>query len=229
MVIGKGLVARNFVKYASIDEFLIFASGVSNSKSCTPEDVLREQVLLTNALKEHPSKIIVYFGTTSVYDPDLLSTPYIRHKLQMEDLVRSRANRYQIFRVSNLAGLSENPNTILNYFYSCITFDRPFTLWKRAERNIIDVDDVFRICDTLLGTGQFMGRTVNIANQENYPTPYMVRCIEAFTHKKARYTIEEKGEKFTIDISDILPTVRSLGITFGEDYLPKLLNKYYSK
>ncbi len=38
MVIGNGLVARSFDSYAQDDRFLIFASGVSNSKSSTDED-----------------------------------------------------------------------------------------------------------------------------------------------------------------------------------------------
>src|SRR5882757_4127080 len=111
MLIGKGLVARNFTRYEELDEFLVFASGVSNSKSCTPEDFRRERELLMASIRAHPSKKAVYFSTSSVNDPDLRETPYVLHKLDMEDQVRQYARQWHIFRLSNLAGASGNMTT----------------------------------------------------------------------------------------------------------------------
>ena len=37
MVIGNGMVAKRFGSYKINDQFLIFASGVSNSKNINPE------------------------------------------------------------------------------------------------------------------------------------------------------------------------------------------------
>ena len=229
MVIGKGLVARNFTRYEPLDEFLIFASGVSNSKTCTPADCLRERALLLSSVNAYPSRTLVYFSTSSVNDPDLQETPYIAHKLDMEGLIGQMAPRYHIFRLSNLAGASSNPSTILNFFYDSIKEGRPFELWKYSERNIIDVADVFRISHHILENQLFPNRVVNIANPRNERVTDIVRDIEAFTGKKAVYTEKEKGSAFTIDVSDILPICRSLQIGFGEDYLPRLLEKYYPR
>ena len=96
-------------------------------------------------------------------------------------------------------------------------------------RNIIDLEDVFRIADHILKNGLFLNDTVNIANEMNYSVAYLVTCIEAFTGKKAIFSEKEKGGGFDIDISRILPIYGSLGIRFGERYLPQLLEKYYPK
>ena len=103
MVIGNGLIAKEFKRYEDNDTFLVFASGVSHSKSCTPDDFRRERELFTTAVHANPSKKVVYFSTTSVDDPDLRETPYVVHKLAMEGLVRQLASEWHIFRLSNLA------------------------------------------------------------------------------------------------------------------------------
>jgi nucleoside-diphosphate-sugar epimerase len=228
MVIGTGLVARGFSAYGKREPFLVFASGVSNSKSCTPDDFKRERELLISSMKNARGKKVVYFSTSSVYDPDLLSTPYIRHKLDMESLVGGQGADFHIFRLSNLAGASDNPNTLLNFFYARITRGEPFELWKYSERNIIDLDDVFRIADHILKNNLFLNRVVNIANEKNYPVGYIVKCIEEFSGTSAVFSEKEKGGAFKIDISDITPICQSLNIGFGKDYLPQLLKKYYT-
>jgi nucleoside-diphosphate-sugar epimerase len=228
MVIGNGLVARSFEKYAQDDRFLIFASGVSNSKSSTDEDFRREEDLLRQQMEAHAGKILVYFSTTSVDDPALQHTAYVQHKLNMEALIRTNVNKYAIFRLSNLAGRSGNPNTILNYFYQHISQGIPFQLWQRSERNIIDVEDVFRIADYLLQHQLAVNRTLNIANTESYPVSYIVQSIEDFCGRKGIYTMEDKGGPVTIDTQAIADICRQLDIHFREGYLPGILQKYYA-
>jgi nucleoside-diphosphate-sugar epimerase len=229
MVLGNGLLARSFNKYRSINTFLIFASGVSNSKSCGEEDFRREQDLLAASIESNPDKRIVYFSTSSVNEPDLAATSYIRHKIRMEELIQGYAPNFNIFRLSNLAGASDNPTTLLNFLYSCIQGGRPFELWKYSERNIIDVEDVFRVVSHILDNALFLNRVVNIANETNYPIEYIVACIEAWCNKKARFREKERGGKFAIDLSEILPVYRALKIEFGETYLPHLIEKYYPR
>lgn len=227
MVIGKGLVAGSFSSYADQQAFLVFASGVSNSKSSTEADFRREEDLLRQSIEHNPEKHLVYFSTTSVEDPDLMQAAYSQHKLQMEELIRTNVHTYTIFRLSNLAGKSDNPNTILNYFFQHISQGIPFRLWKRSERNIIDTEDVFRIADYMLQHKLAVNRTINIANTESYPVQYIVNSIEAFCGAKGIYTLEDRGGQVTIDTRDIAPVCKTLDIHFEPDYLQKILIKYY--
>jgi nucleoside-diphosphate-sugar epimerase len=227
MVVGNGLLAKAFNSYSGKDEFLIFASGVSNSKTSTGQDYQKEKQLCAGLLLEHPDKIFVYFSTCSIEDPDLKTTGYIKHKLEMENLIKQGSGHYYIFRLSNLAGFSRNKNTVLNFFNDHISYDLPFECWKNAERNIIDVEDVYRVADYIMKNKIRVNHITNIANVRNYTVPYIVRCIESFHQKKAMMTEKEKGVPFKIDVSDILPVCEELNIRFGNDYLPELLKKYY--
>lgn len=228
MVIGRGLVAKAFKNYDAMDEFIIFASGVSDSKNSTDKDFFREQTLLLEAINQNRSKKIVYFSTCSIEDPDLKKTDYVKHKSHMEDLIRENALHYFIFRLSNLAGRTDNARTILNFFYFHIANNKPFEAWENSERNIIDVEDVFSIVDHILKNSLFQNHVVNIANTKNYAVLDIVKSIEKFSGKKAVYTRISKGAKFKIDVSLIQPICERLGIEFGNDYLSGLLKKYYS-
>ena len=227
MIIGNGLIAKGFKPYEGITTCLIFASGVSHSKSCTQKDFQREQDMLMAAIKANPSKKLVYFSTTSVNDPDLRETAYVQHKLEMEALVCMHAAQWQVFRLSNIAGAADNPTTILNFLYQNIRYGHRFQLWKYSERNIIDITDVYRVCDHILQKGLFPNTVVNIANPSNYPVSYIVKCIEIFLEKKAVYDEIAKGSSFGIDVAEIYPLYSELSIGFDEDYLPALLHKYY--
>jgi nucleoside-diphosphate-sugar epimerase len=227
MVIGNGLVAKAFESYIKNDSFLIFASGVSNSKSSSGHDYDRERFLLEKQIKEHSDKTLVYFSTSSIEDPDLKGTPYIEHKLHMEAFIKKNSSSYFIFRLSNLAGFTNNPNTILNFFYHHIFNSWPFVAWENSERNIIDVADVFAITHHILQQNIYLNEITNIANTINYPVPYIIETIEKFCGKKALCTKISKGEKFIIDVSKIETVCNHLHIDFGKDYLPQVLKKYY--
>jgi nucleoside-diphosphate-sugar epimerase len=229
MVVGNGLVASRFSSYSNADDFLIFASGVSDSKYSTQKDFDREQELLMQYLRHHPGKQFIYFSTCSVTDRDLEDTPYVGHKLRIETLIQNEAARYNIFRLTHLAGNLRNRNTILNFLYFHIQEGEHFDLWQQAERNIMDIDDVFRVTDFVLTNGLFPNHILNIGNTRNYSVQYIVHCLESFTHKKAHYSTKQKGAKLFIDLAEVKPVFDQLGIEFNQDYLPKLLEKYYPK
>lgn len=106
MVIGHGDLAQ-VLKLRDRDDLTYFASGVSNSQ-CTDEiEFYRERLLLKTVSDNH----IVYFSSLSIYDKD---SHYTRHKLQMEQLVKEKANIYTIIRLGNITW-GDNPNTIINY------------------------------------------------------------------------------------------------------------------
>jgi nucleoside-diphosphate-sugar epimerase len=229
MVVGNGLIAKAFQNYKSKDHFLIFASGVSDSKSDNESDFKREYDLLSESISNNPEKKIVYFSTSSVFDNDLKETPYAKHKIKLENLIKKNASSYNIFRLSNLAGFSNNPNTILNFFYFHIVQGRHFDLWKNSERNIIDIEDVYRVINYALENNLFENEIVNMANTNNYQVNHIVETIEKFVNLKAIFTEKNKGGKISIDVSKVKPLFELLKIEFEENYLSRLLAKYYPK
>jgi nucleoside-diphosphate-sugar epimerase len=227
MVIGNGMVAKRFAGYKEDEDFLIFASGVSNSKNKEEADYLREYNLLADCIAKNPDKTFVYLSTTSVNDPQEAAARYITFKLSIEQYIAAHAKKYVIFRVSNLVGISPNPHTVLNFFVHHIKEGIPFNLWENASRNIIDVDDFFLIADQILRTRLFLNSIVHVANTCSYTVKQIVNTIETFCHKKAAFVSLDKGADYTIDVSDILPVIKACNINFDDDYLLHLLNKYY--
>jgi nucleoside-diphosphate-sugar epimerase len=227
MVIGNGMVAKRFEAYRTNEQFLIFASGVSNSKIINPEAYERELVLLKRSIAENREKTLVYFSTCSIYDPGEENSKYVLHKKRIERLIEEDHKQFHIFRVSNLVGRSENRNTILNFYVHHILGGVNFDLWTNATRNLIDIDDVYRIVDHVLKGGIAKNRVINIANTENYSTQEIIIAIEGLWRTKANYIPIQKGHAFDIDLSVTRPIMNELGIHFGKNYLTNLLRKYY--
>lgn len=227
MVIGNGLLAKRFHTYNNSDRHVVFASGVSNSGNTTKSEFRREEELLLNTIKDNPGKTIIYFGTCSVYDPALSHSPYVLHKLALEDMIMKYAGSYHIFRISNLAGKTNNPNTILNYFAQHILTKTPFTLWINSSRNIIDIDDAFLICDYIIKNNLFPNQAVNIANAINYPVKDIVGALETRFNLKADYKLIEKESNPSIDTSAIKEIIAKLNINFDSSYLQRTIEKYF--
>lgn len=229
MVIGNGMVAKRFESYKTNDQFLIFASGVSNSKNINPAAYERELILLQKAIKENPEKILVYFSTCSIYDPGEENSKYVLHKRTIEDLVQKQQEQFYIFRVSNLVGRSENRNTILNFYVYHILNGINFDLWTNAIRNLIDIDDMYRIVDHILKNRVDQNKIINIANEVDYTTTEIITTIETFLDTTANYIPIAKGNAFIIDASVTKAINNELDIHFEKNYLINLLRKYYTR
>ncbi len=227
MVIGNGMIANRFMDYKNDKSIVIFSSGVSNSKDRAEENFLREFNLLNQTIRNNPDKTIVYFSTCSIEDGDLALSPYVIHKKKIEKFIKQNVKRYYLFRVSNLAGVSNNPYTILNYFIFNIHSGHSLTVWKNASRNIIGIDDMHSIINYFLREEKGMNTTINIANPKNYSVSYIITCIEEHLNKKAICNEIEKGDNYKIDVSAIEPVISKLNIQFDNNYMPSLLKKYY--
>ena len=227
MVIGHGMIAKRFEVYHNDDRFAIFAAGVSNSKNRIDAHYKREIQLLEQTIKEHKEKIFVYFSTCSLYDPEEKQSAYITHKKQVEEIIQSNSKRFSIFRVSNLVGRSDNPNTVLNFFIYHIRNQINFDLWSKASRNLVDIDDMYKIVDNILQAGSYANGIINIANPSSYKVAEIVAAIENRWQMQANYVLIPKGSTFDIDISGISPIIKKLEIHFDDNYLVNLLEKYY--
>jgi len=225
MVIGNGLLAKGFKRYADNDEIIIFASGVSNSSSISKSDFSREEVLLKKYLKSEKNKLFIYFGTCSIYDKYPINPLYIEHKLRMEELVKAEHVHYLIFRLSQVLG-QNNKSQLVRFLVDRIKDNKKFDLYD-IERNLIDIDDVEKIITYIIVDKKFSNVSLNIANPFNVKVTELVRLIEKMTNLKASYDLIQKVGDLSINIEDIKPLIKELGI-FSEDYVERCLMKYYA-
>ncbi len=230
MIIGSGLIATAFTrKDIVLPDVCIYAAGVSNSTCIDPSEFLREKQRLLEIMNSQAREsAFVYFGTCSVYDQDAIDTPYVKHKLEMEQLVAAHPD-HLIIRLPQVAGRTVNPHTLLNFLYARISRSESFSLWKYAQRNIIDVSDVAAVTQVILNNNFPRNTIINIANPFSYSMPEIVSSMERVVGKIAIYKLNEKGSGYKIDTSFMESIAELADVRFGNDYLNKVLCKYYGQ
>lgn len=202
MIIGNGMLAKRFKKYKKNHNIIIFASGVSNSKEMNIKNYDREKNLLNDTISHNQDKLLVYFSTCSLEDKSQQDSKYIMHKKNMEELIQSKCKNYYIFRLPQVVGQTKSP-TLVNFLIYAIQNDIYFEVQKNATRNLIDVDDVFKISDKIITDNIFMNEIVNVASPFNIKVIDIVRILEKILGKKAKFEFVNKGCAQNIKIDKI--------------------------
>lgn len=225
MVVGSGLIASAFKEYKAVHDILIFASGVSNSSETSHAEFSREENLLRNTIANNDTKKFVYFSTCSIYDPTVSQSPYVLHKRRMEEIIAMSLKRYYIYRLPQVVGMANN-DTFINYLFRSICTQQPINIYKNSTRNLVAVEDVFRIVSHLLQMNMYENQVINIASPDSHPVLEIVMLIERITGKLAQKTVLDKGAK--LEISNI--EIRDIEIyeeIFIENYTYNILDRLF--
>lgn len=223
MIIGNGMVAKGFSSYRDVENVVIFAKGVSNSKETKLESFNRERDELKLALEQNKNSHFVYFSTCSIYDEDLNDSQYTVHKLKMEQLIENSGNNFNIFRLPQVVGHTNN-ETLVNFFKASILKREKFTVLKYAKRNLIDIEDVFKICSFIINNKIFLNSITNIATKEKTSVIQIVKSIEEVLGEEAIYNIVNSGSEYDIDVTRIEPVLKSISLKTTP--VLQLLQKY---
>lgn len=201
----------------------IFASGVSNSLESRDAEFSRERTSLLRALDT--ASLLVYFGSYASGFSDGDGTPYLRHKLEMQSLVVS-SGKGLVFLLPQVVGKTANPRTLANFLYARISAGENFTVWNNAERNLVDVDDVVRICEVLIAKGSKSG-SIPITSDQSISMPELVTIFEQVLGKKAVFSTVNKGVPLPVRSGIASEAASDLGIDLGGDYVERVIRKYY--
>lgn len=143
MIIGNGLVASVFKKNEKdYKDYLVFASGVSNSNETKKKEFDREKELIIKSILNNKNLTFLYFSSVLV---GVTNNEYYNHKLAMEELIKSITDDYVIFRVPQIIGKIGNPNNLVNFFKKAIIDGKTFTVKQRTQRALIDIEDLEKI------------------------------------------------------------------------------------
>ncbi|WP_018619565.1 NAD-dependent epimerase/dehydratase family protein [Spirosoma luteum] len=228
MLVGDGMIARRFRAYADRNDVVLFASGVSNSKETRPEPYARERHLVEDTLRQAPGCLFVYFSTASIADPIEQGSPYVMHKMALEELIKEQASAYLIIRASNVVGGPGNPHTILNFFVDRIRRQESFTIWQHAVRNVIDIDDLYQLVSGCIADASTWNQTLVVANPYSVSPLVIVQAIERHTGQKAKYELLDKGAAFTLPAEMVSKRLPNADDDWQpERYITRLLQKYY--
>lgn len=192
MIIGNGLIART-IQPADKSDVVLFASGVSNSVNAGAEEYIRESNLLLDAIRQ--GKTLYYFSTISIFDPDLENASYIRHKLNMEELIRANADNYLILRLPNIASLHGNPRNMIPFFHSALSANTTVSIQRRAKRYLIDplmlLHAVLKIREEHAGK-----QIINLIPKNAFPVIDIYLSMAGILNLEPRYEWIEGGAEY---------------------------------
>lgn len=193
-IIGSGLIARCFMNYRPIDNSVIFASGVSNSKETLNSEFDRERKLLLDVLNTTENKAtFVYFSTCSKYQGD--KTKYINHKIEMEELIKNRRSKYIIARLPNVIGYNDN-NTMIPFFIRKIKNRECITVYSEESRQFIITTDIVRIVSLLIKKN-FTGE-INLTNGINIKISNVINIISDLIGIESKVILMPEGRDYFI-------------------------------
>lgn len=165
MIVGHGDIGSILNDRVKV---IFFASGVSDS-SCTDEkEFTRERDLFMETFLKygHLNFSLFYFSSLSVY---FKNTAYTRHKLKMENLVKTSYPNHNIIRIGNIT-FGNNPKTFINYFKFRIENDLPYIVFDEY-RYLINERELLSITDNMPDRGRneisVTGRIVKVQDVVN--------------------------------------------------------------
>jgi nucleoside-diphosphate-sugar epimerase len=228
VIVGDGMMARAFAAYRDDPDVLVFASGVSNSLETSPQAFEREKLLLQATRAQNRNRLLVYFGTCSVDDPDRRASPYVLHKLEMEALLAGSDGPWQVFRLPLAIGPGHRGPTLAQYLHDRISRGESFEVWSGATRYPVDVADIFRIVQRLLAERPLANRVVNVALRP-YSVLDFVHAMEKIVGRPARYTVVQKGSGYPIPCPEVEAIADELGLPRHAGYLEDTLRCHFGR
>lgn len=226
MINGNGLIAKLFID-SDREDTVFFASGVSNSLEKDPAQFQREEDLVRKTIEENPEKIFIYFSTCSIYDSSKNNSPYVLHKLKMEQIVKSLCEKYLILRTSNAVGNGGNPNLLMNYLIRSVKSGETINVHTKATRNLIETEDIKNLTLKFIEKKNF-NKIINLAYLQNYSIIEILEVIEKFFNLNLNLNLIKEGSGYDISVPDVESYFRENRLTNKEVYLWKILEKYYS-
>ncbi|MBR7800084.1 NAD-dependent epimerase/dehydratase family protein [Undibacterium fentianense] len=229
MIVGHGLIARSFASYLKDSaDICLYAAGVSNSSTDVIVEFERERHTLLSAIAALDSQQhIIYLSTCHLVEDGAAQTPYMRHKLAMEEIVQTCPS-FLIVRLPLVVGYSNNPHTLLNYLANHIRRSYRFTGWTTARRGLIDAMDMARIVNAIVQNRWAHNCILSLAGPQIYTVPEIVSTMAEVIGRDALVDWQPKVSDFKLNPQVTLDFADRIGMKFGENYLFNTLHKYYS-
>jgi len=226
MIIGNGLIARAFKNSSYVfDDCIIFASGISDSKSDSTKEFQREFNLLSQYIKE--DKKFIYFSSIHILDPSEKDSMYVQHKLNIEEFIRSNFLNYIIYRLPVIVGKGGNSKALFNFLFNSIVKNIEMTIYLKSYRYILDVHSVVYFVNQTL---HIQNKTINLVADKAFSILEILQLFEKYLNKKAKFIRVDKGDYFEVDnteFKDSLLDKNELTIYSNYKYIEDTIRKYY--
>jgi len=219
MLVGSGLLSSVFNEYASDENVVIFASGVSNSSQTDENEFLREQELVEKTIDENLEKKFIYFSSCALVDDTNYETPYYLHKKRMEVIIQSLAPSYLIIRLPQVFGEIKEHVTLINFLCMKVLKGEMFEVWAGASRYVIHIDDVLILVRSFI-ENKLEHKIINVANTYRYTLFELIEYIEKKVDRKARFIVLDKQDSYELEFRFLQDYIKknNLKFSFGKSY-----------
>lgn len=189
MVIGNGSIATVFKNFSNKD-YVIFASGVSDSSEKRKKEFEREENLLKKIIKKFKNKTIIYFSTTSIYTK---KTKYVEHKKNMENILKTNSN-FLILRIPQIISKSGNKKNLINFLLLKILKGEIINVEMNTERSVLDIEDLKKIVYFLVNN-KTKNKCLNFSGVEFISVLSIIKIISNIIKIKAKINLINKKSK----------------------------------
>lgn len=238
-IIGTGFLARHLAVIAHRhDGVVALAAGVSAAATTSTAGFDREAELLYRIARECAAsgERLMFFSTaaagmySAVGDagredgPVFPGTPYGRHKLALEAVLRSTSVDHLILRLSHVVGAHQPPHQLLPSLVEQVCSGR-VRLFRGARRDLIDVADMVEIVDALLTRG-VRREVVNVASGRAVPVADIIGHLEHRLGVVPEHEVVAATCGQAISVAKLARLVPAVGPRFGDDYFRTVLDRY---
>jgi nucleoside-diphosphate-sugar epimerase len=224
MIIGNGLIASVF-KNSKIDytNYIIFASGVSNSQETSDDEYNREKDLVIKTINENKNLKIIYFSSIL---SDTTKNKYFENKLEIEKIIEDISDNYIIFRLPQVIGNNGNPKNLVNYLKNSIINRDEIIINNNIERSLLDVDDLLNIVNYC--KDKVNCETLKISGVQKIKLFTLCELIGILLNKKPIVKMVDniKYDNWHVDNSPIINEI--IGTIDSLNYTHTILKKYLS-
>jgi UDP-2-acetamido-2,6-beta-L-arabino-hexul-4-ose reductase len=224
MIIGNGLLGNVFrLNDANYYDYIIFASGVSDSKNTDTNSSKREEDLILKTLSENKGLTFIYFSSILA---NVVNNDYYKHKLRMEELIKDKAEKYLIFRIPQIVGSSGNQNNLFNHLVNNVKTNKTNIIYDNVERAIVDVDDLKLIVDYC--KDKILNEIINLSHIEKLSIIDLSNKIYSKFNITPNISITTniQNENWTVDNSNIIKEALNKLKIITSNYTDKIIIKY---
>jgi nucleoside-diphosphate-sugar epimerase len=227
MIFGSGAISLK-LKNIDNENVVFFTSLINNSQEQDIDLYKRDMELLQNIIGRYPDKLIIFYSTASIYDKSKQESLYVRHKLNLESILRKKHNSYLILRITNEVGNGGADTLLLNYIAKCFKENLVLKVYKLAYRNLIDVDDVIGITNNILQIEDSYNKTLNIGYIHNYSMPTIADNAHVYFGNQIQIEYLNLGDTFEMEMPKLVWKYFEDKKQLNKDqYIRSLFEKYF--
>ena len=215
MIVGSGIIAKVFQNAAWCnDDYLVLASGVSNSGEIRPSAYQREKDLIAGLLPS--AKWVLYFSTVSVFQKEKQNTAYIKHKLEMEQYLMENCSKLLVIRLPIVVSKENNPSQLIGYLNSKIANNEAIHLFKNTIRYFFLLDEISTAARCILDSMNSKGEKQKAINVGFGHQIRMEEVGELITRKFPDVPVVnmDEGEPYFVDFNEFEDIVKQSDIQF---------------